>query len=141
MEIHTALSAQNIKDCEKVILELRPHLKNENIWELYQKQMQEKYLIKYISEQNQTVSFIGYRIQNMFYSGKTLYIDDLCTLPEYQGKGYAKKLLTHITDIAKQESCKVVSLDSGHHRHQAHQLYLNQGFVISSHHFQQTLNK
>lgn len=134
-QIQTALTPNDIQLCERVILELRPHLKGKNLWQLYQKQLQEKYQILYIKEQGEAVAFVGYRILNMFYSGKTLYIDDLCTLPSSRVRGFAGKLLDKIFEIAKSEQCDVVSLDSGHHRHEAHRLYLNHGFVISSHHF------
>lgn len=140
-QIQTALTPKDIQLCERVILELRPHLKGKNLWQLYQKQLQEKYQLLYIKEQGEAVAFVGYRFLNMLYSGKTLYIDDLCTLPSSRGKGYAGILLDKIFEIAKREQCDVVSLDSGHHRHEAHRLYLNHGFVISSHHFHTVLIK
>lgn len=139
-QVQTALTQKDIQLCERVILELRPHLKGKDLWQLYQEQLQEKYQILYIKEQDEAIAFVGYRFLNMLYSGKTLYIDDLCTLPSFRGKGYAGILLKKIFEIAKREQCDVVSLDSGHHRHEAHRLYLNHGFVIASHHFNLKLN-
>lgn len=139
ISIVQATTAADIERCQEVILELRPHLKGKDIWSLYQVQLKENFQIRYLVEDDKAVAFIGYRIQYILYSGKTLYIDDLCTLPTARGKGYAGKLLDEVFAIAKAEGCDMVSLDSGHHRHTAHRLYLNHGFHISSHHFEVSL--
>lgn len=136
MIIKTALTEQDIAKCEKVILELRPHLKDKNIWELYETQLKENFEILYVEVENEAVAFIGYRTLHILYSGKTLYIDDLCSLPVHRGKGYAGKLLDHVFKIAAEQGYTTVSLDSGTHRHDAHRLYMNKGFRISSHHFE-----
>lgn len=141
IRIVEATTAADIQHCQEVILELRPHLKGKDIWSLYQVQLTEQFQIRYLMEAERAVAFIGYRIQYILYSGKTLYIDDLCTLPEARGKGYASQLLDEVFAIAKSQGCDMVSLDSGHHRHAAHRLYLNHGFHISSHHFEVSLQK
>ena len=80
-------------------------------------------------------SVAGFRFTEHLFGGLSLYIDDLSTLPEHRGKGYAGALLDHLVALARARGCEQVHLDSGHHRHDAHRLYLNQGFRISSHHF------
>ena len=37
--------------------------------------------------------------------------------------------------LEKEKGFELITLDSGHHRHTAHRLYLNKGFEIKSHHF------
>jgi GNAT superfamily N-acetyltransferase/uncharacterized damage-inducible protein DinB len=135
----TAITQKDIQLCEAVILELRPHLKDSNLWEQYRKQLDENYQILYVCKDEKAMAFIGYRTLNMFYSGKTLYIDDLCTLPESRGKGYARLLLDKVFAIAKAANCNTISLDSGHHRYIAHRLYLNIGFDIVDHHFEKKI--
>jgi GNAT superfamily N-acetyltransferase len=73
----------------------------------------------------------------LLYSGKTLYIDDLSTLPEGRGKGYASALLDYVIAEARTLGCTCVTLDSGHNpaRYDAHRLYLSKRFNIVSHHF------
>ena len=85
----------------------------------------------------QAPAAIGYRIMNLLYSGKTLYIDDLSTLPEGRAKGYAGALLDFVIDEARKAGCSCVTLDSGHSpaRYDAHRLYLKKRFNIVSHHF------
>jgi GNAT superfamily N-acetyltransferase len=66
-------------------------------------------------------------------------VDDLCTLPEFRGKGYAGALLDYIHQLAKETGKTCVVLDSGFQLHPAHRLYLNKGYVLSAHHFRKSL--
>jgi GNAT superfamily N-acetyltransferase len=141
MEIRTANTNDEILKCREVILELRPHLKDKDLPSLFEKMKAEGFKIIYIEDNNKAIAFSGYRYLTMFYSGRTLYIDDLCTLPEARGKGYGGMLLDFIIDEAKRNSVDAVTLDSGYHRLDAHRLYLNKGFVLSSHHFHYQLKK
>lgn len=141
MEIKTVNSPGELLKLAEVILELRPHLKGKNLAELYSTMSAEGFKIIYIEEDGKGIAFGGYRYLTMFYSGRTLYIDDLCTLPETRGKGCAGKLLDYIIAEAKAKNCDAVALDSGYHRLDAHRLYLNKGFILSSHHFHYSLSK
>ena len=80
-------------------------------------------------------SFSGFRAMHKLSGGRGIYIDDLSTLPEHRGKGYGGMLLDYIHDLARREGIENVQLDSGHHRHPAHRLYLNKGYAITAHHF------
>jgi GNAT superfamily N-acetyltransferase len=135
MEIKTVNNSSDLLKCKEVILELRPHLKAKDLVALHERMIPEGFKIIYIEEEGKALAFSGYRYQNMFYSGLTLYIDDLCTLPKARGKGYAGMLLDFIINEAKKNNADAVTLDSGYHRLDAHRLYLNKGFVLSSHHF------
>ena len=139
MNIRSVKTKEDIDKCEGVILELRPHLKDKNIWHAYQLQQKENFELLFIEVDGIAVAFIGYRTQHLFFSGKTIYIDDLCSLPEHREKGYGGKLLDHVFKIAKEQNCDTVSLDSGHFRYGAHKLYLNKGFKIMAHHFNYSL--
>ena len=99
----------------------------------------EGYQMAYIEVNYQAVSAIGYRYLQMLHNGKQIYIDDLTTLPGERGKGYASRLLDYVIRIAKENSYDCVTLDSGPHRHEAHRLYLNKGFIIGSYHFTKPL--
>jgi hypothetical protein len=43
--------------------------------------------------------------------------------------------LDYVLEEAKKQELQSIHLDSGHQRHDAHRLYLNFGFSITSHHF------
>jgi GNAT superfamily N-acetyltransferase len=127
---------QEILNCWEVIYALRPHLQKESLLKMSNEMRdQEGFIMLYIEDDNKPVAFAGIRRMQTYYAGKTIYVDDLSTLPEYRKKGYGKKLLEHIIAMARNENCQSVHLDSGHTRFDAHRLYLNMGFKIISHHF------
>jgi GNAT superfamily N-acetyltransferase len=55
--------------------------------------------------------------------------------------GFGAMLLDHVINIGKKEGLETIRLDSGHHRHDAHRLYLNKGFHIHSQNFSMSLIK
>lgn len=84
---------------------------------------------------NKAAAFAGFRTIDMLRTGKMIYIDDLFTLPEYRGRGYAGKLLDYVDQLAVQKNIKSVHLDSGFPLHPAHRLYLSKGYFLACHHF------
>lgn len=118
-----------------VIQELRPHLSNDEIFHILPTLFSEGYKIAFISDENQAVAMLGFRINTFLYSGKTLYIDDLATLAKHQKKGFANILFEWIKQYAKDQKCDHLSLDSGFQRRDAYRFYLNQGLFVESMHF------
>ena len=135
MDIQQATTKEDFLKCWEVVHELRPQLDEERYLTLMLYMLDEGYKMIFIEESGKAVSFCGYRPMTMLYSGRSIYIDDLCTLPEARGKGHAGVLLNYVVKEAKKEEMQSVHLDSGHWRHDAHRLYLNQGFKIIAHHF------
>ncbi|MBS1487465.1 MAG: GNAT family N-acetyltransferase [Bacteroidetes bacterium] len=138
-EIKTAKSDDEIVSCWEAMHLLRPSLKKENFVQQIKLMQGEGYHLIYLIANGQAVSVAGYRIFSMLCCGKQLYIDDLSTLENCRGKGYASTLLNRIYDIAKKENCISVYLDSGPTRTIAHKLYFNEGFTIRSFHFHKEL--
>lgn len=139
VRIHEAKTREDIAKCWDVIFALRPHLKHMDFVDTVLEMFEEGYKLAFIEKDGKAASAVGYRYQNFLYSGKHIYIDDLTTLPEYRGQGLAGILLDYVSEQAKQKGLKKVSLDSGHQRFNAHRLYLNKGYIITSHHFEQSL--
>ncbi len=119
---------------------LRPHLPETDFLKTVNEMIHEGYQMTFIEEDGIAASVIGFRYLQFLFNGKHIYIDDLSTLPQYRGKGYGGKLLDYVADFAKQKGFSIVTLDSGHHRSDAHRLYMNKGFKISSHHFSKELS-
>jgi len=90
-------------------------------------------------EDTDAVSVVGFRRSSCPAWGDVLYIDDLSTRPGFRRRGHARALLDAVASEAAALGCDGVHLDSGHHRHDAHRLYLAAGFQISAHHFARTL--
>ncbi len=136
-----AQSDADIRQCLPAMLALRPHLTPEQAFEQIRfQQTNEGFVLAFVPAEDPSEpapAVVGYRTLNFLYSGKTIYIDDLSTLPSARGKGYASRLVDFVVEQARQSGCQCVSLDSGQNpaRYDAHRLYLNKGFNITSHHF------
>jgi ribosomal protein S18 acetylase RimI-like enzyme len=141
MEIKTARAKEDYIACWTAVQHLRPHLDLERYLVLVLYMQDEGYRLIYIEEEGKVVAFCGYRPETMLHRGRSLYIDDLCTLPQARKKGYASRLLKQVFSVAEKEEYDSVHLDSGSHRHEAHRLYLNQGFDITSFHFARPVDK
>ena len=143
MTIQIARTEADLRQCLPALLALRPHLDETTALAMLQEQQaHEQYQVAFVdSGDGPAPAVITYRRLTLLFSGKTIYIDDLSTLPDGRGKGYAGALLDFVIDQARQLNCQTVSLDSGHgaNRTDAHRLYLNKRFLISSHHFSMTL--
>lgn len=134
-EILYATTSVQIEHCWHVMHALRPHLHRENFVQQVQEMMSEGYQLIYVEQNGIAVACAGFRSMQMLYSGKIIYIDDLSTLPDSRGKGYASMLLDFIHELAVNSGKQAVHLDSGYQRHDAHRLYLNKGYKLASHHF------
>jgi len=138
MEIKIATTEKDILKCWDVLVALRPHLNKESFVPTIKEMITEGYTLAFIEEDAKAAAAIGFRYLQFLYNGKHIYIDDLSTLAASRGKGYAGKLLDYVADKAKEKGFKVVTLDSGYTRLDAHRLYLNKGFTLSTHHFSKT---
>src|SRR6478735_10393105 len=123
MEVKIATNEEDILKCWDVIFVLRPHLIKEGFVSTVKEMMTEGYQLAYIEENGKAASAIGFRYQQYLYNGKHFYIDDLVSLPETRGKGYAGILLDYVADLAKEKGYKCVTLDSGYTRLDEHRLY------------------
>lgn len=137
MEVKEAISDNDILACWDTVVVLRPHLKKDEFVARVQTQQAEGYHLLYIRNSDSGIvgSILGYRVRNHLWSGKAMYIDDLCTLPSERGRGYAGALLDHVKKLAVEMDLNNIDLDSGYTRQDAHRLYLNKGFVMIYHHF------
>ena len=135
MEVRSARTGEDISKCWHVMYALRPHLVEETFVSTVQEMLTEGYQLAFIEENTKAVAAIGFRYLQYVFNGKHFYIDDLSTLPESRGKGYAGMLLEYVIELARQKGYTSVTLDSGYARNDAHRFYLNKGFVLASHHF------
>jgi len=134
-QVKFAQSEKEINDCWEVVQTLRPHLNQDHYLQQVKEMQQEGYHMLYIAGKDKVAAFAGYRnLYNLLF-GRFIYVDDLCTLPEYRGKGHAGALLDYVKALAKETNKTAVVLDSGFQLNDAHRLYLNKGYKLSAHHF------
>ena len=139
MIIEVARSLTQLQACFEVIQVLRPHLDQDQYLQQVQRQQTQGYHLMSLTHEQQLVSILGYRVVEYLAWGKILYIDDLATLRSVRGQGFAGALLDWVESEAQRRDCQQIHLDSGPSRHDAHRLYLKQGFILSSHHLSKRL--
>lgn len=132
-------SNAQIASCFDAFFALRPHLTPEVFAQQVLRQAAQGYQILALEHDGRVKSVAGFRTAEFLAWGKVVYIDDLSTLPECRGQGFAGMLLDWLATHAREQGCCAVHLDSGYARHAAHRLYLHKGFELSAHHLSMTL--
>ena len=135
--VQLVITDLHIKKCRRAIQALRPQLTDALYPEAIQKTLADNRQIIFIEENDEAAAVAVFETGYNLFRGKYIYIDDLSTLPGARGKGYAGVLLDWIFDYAKEEKFDEIHLDSGvsEARTNAHRLYLNKRFQVSSLHF------
>ena len=136
-QVQVVVTEADIIKCRSAIQALRPSLTDELYFEAVQKTLADNRQIIFVETDGQAAAVAVFETGYNLFRGKYIYIDDLSTLPEHRGHGYAGILLDWIIDFAKKEKYDQIHLDSGvnPNRTDAHRLYLNKRFQITSVHF------
>jgi GNAT superfamily N-acetyltransferase len=134
LEIRIA-GGEDIQRLIPVLRELRPHRPATELGQLLSVLLAEGYRVIYVGDDQAVYSILGFRIQTFLVSGKTLFVDDLATLSDHRGKGYAGRLFEWAKKYAAQEHCTHFCLNSGFQRRDAYRFYLNRGLFVESMHF------
>ncbi|HUO88155.1 MAG TPA: GNAT family N-acetyltransferase [Rhizomicrobium sp.] len=139
--IKLAETDADIRRCHAVMKELRPHIATADDMLARARRIQTEagWRLIYIEDKGAPVAAAGFRVLELLYSGRTLYVDDLIALESYRGTGVAEALMRHMEDIARAEGCETFSLDSGTHRLPAHRFYHRMKMGITAFHFAKTL--
>ncbi len=142
MTVKIAESDQDIILGFAVMRELRPHITTEvDFLSRVRSQMTQGYKLAVLEEGGVPVACAGYRVLEMLYCGRMLYVDDLVTLPAERSKGHGDKLMDFLMGQAREEKCAQLHLDSGTQRKEAHRFYFRRGMLIDSFHFGQEVEK
>ena len=138
MTIETVQNDADILKCRGAIQALRPLLTDDIYSDAVKQTLADNRQIVFIEDGSPDAAAVavfetGYNL----FRGKYIYIDDLSTLPAQRGKGYAGMLLDWIAEYARKEGFNEIHLDSGVNvaRTDAHRLYLNKRFQVTSLHF------
>lgn len=134
-----ATTNEEIESCFSVISQLRPHLVQDSFLNQVREMEGEGYNLAYIEENGEIVSVAGYRIASTLFMGKNLYVDDLVTSEDNRSNGYGERMMQWLRELALENECNYLHLDSGTQRYSAHKFYLRQGLNIASFHFSEKL--
>ena len=140
-KIALATTAREIARCSPVMRELRPQVAEKDFVARVQKQQKEGYQLAFLESEGEVRAVAGYRIYDLLFCGRTLYVDDLVTRQADRSKGFGELLFEWLIGRALEDGCEHLTLDSGVQRFAAHRFYLRQRMEITSHHFALELKK
>ncbi|MCB1214999.1 MAG: GNAT family N-acetyltransferase [Deltaproteobacteria bacterium] len=137
--IQIAKEPKQVKDCYPVMSELRPHLSLEAFVTQVSEQQKTGYQLAFLERQAQILAVAGFRFSHNLAWGKFIYVDDLVVAEEHRSKGWGQKLLAYLINLAQEEGCTQIHLDSGMHRQAAHAFYEKSGLKKTGFHFAKSL--
>jgi len=118
-----------------VLLELRPDLTPEILAAVYEEGHPQglRFLAAYDGER--CVGVAGWRVVATTATIRKLYVDDLVTSASERSSGVGAALLAELAERAETLGCRVLDLDSGVQRGDAHRFYMRERLTIPSFHF------
>jgi GNAT superfamily N-acetyltransferase len=133
--VELAPGEKRLTDVYPVMRELRTDLSEEEFHERYAAGHVDGYRLAAVFDGEECRAAAGYRLFTNFVSGRHLYIDDLVTAEQWRSHGYGRLLNKYLVELARNEGCGSVQLDSATHRYKAHRFYFRERYVITSFHF------
>jgi GNAT superfamily N-acetyltransferase len=124
----------------EVMRQLRPNMLFDEYLETVRRMKQtDGYQLAALYDGDAVRAVAGYRVMEMLYCGKIMYVDDLNTDEGYRSKGYGKVLMNWLKAEARALGCMELHLDSGVQREHTHRFYFREGLTINCHHFHMPL--
>ena len=105
---------------------LRPRIARDDFLPRVRAQQREGYRLLGGSVDGRWVVLAGYRFASTLSRGPHLFVDDLVTAPDLQGRGHATALLRHLAAMARVRGLEKLWLDS---RDTARTFYEQVGFT------------
>ena len=118
-----------------VMRELRDQLSEEQFNDLYATGHPDGYRVVGLFDGDECRACAGYRILTNFVSGRHIYVDDLVTAEQWRSHGYGRLLNKYLLELARNEECSSVQLDSNTRRREAHRFYFRERYTIEAFHF------
>jgi GNAT superfamily N-acetyltransferase len=118
-----------------VLQELRPDLTPEILAAVYEEGHPQglRFLAAY--DVNRCVGVAGWRVVATTAAIRKLYVDDLVTTASERSGGVGAALMEELAERAEALGCRVLDLESGVQRADAHRFYMREGLTITSFHF------
>ncbi len=135
MHIALAETDTDIRRCYPVMVQLRPHLDEEEFLGRVRRQRGGGYQLAFLEVNGAIRSVAGFRIREMLVRGLHLYVDDLVTDQVYRSQGYGDELFDWLLARAREAGCAHLELDSGVQRFGAHRFYFRREMHVGAFHF------
>ena len=98
VKIWIATRDEEIDRCFPVMVQLRPHLARREFVERVRRMQAEGFRLVALEQRGVVRAVAGYRIFDLLFCNRTLYVDDLVTDQDARSQGYGKTLLTWSED-------------------------------------------
>lgn len=136
-DIRLADTDADIASTFGVMVQLRPHLKEDEYVALVRRQTSESgFRLAFLHDGDAVRAVAGFRISRSLAWGHYVYVDDLISDAKKRSLGYGEALLDWIGRYSKAQGCTELHLDSGVQRHGAHRFYLRNRMNITCYHFE-----
>lgn len=140
VSIFHAESDPQIAATFEVMQQLRPHLDRDRYVATIRGLMASDGLrLLALSDQDTVVAVASWRVMNMLYCGRLLYVDDLVSDERTRSHGYGAMLIARLKEEGRTLGCSEIQLISRVTREQAHRFYFRAGFGIECFHFRAKL--
>jgi GNAT superfamily N-acetyltransferase len=134
--IKIAENEEEIDSCYAVMVELRPHLSQDEFLAQVKRQMTESgYQLIYLTDESEVKAVAGIRIAEWLARGMSLDLEDLVATESDRSKGYGGQLLDWLFDYGRERGCTEIRLVSHVTRFRAHQFYLKKKMILDGHFF------
>jgi GNAT superfamily N-acetyltransferase len=135
MEIRVLKTKQEMLANYELLLEVYPNLKMEEYDRELDDMIPHKYGQVAVFIENECVGLTGFWIGTKLWCGKYLELDNVVISSKKRSKGIGKVLFDYMVEIAKNEGCSMLALDSYTSNFKAHKFFYNQGFAPKGFHF------
>jgi GNAT superfamily N-acetyltransferase len=141
MQIAIAVTDDQIAATYDVMAQLRPHISRDEYLPFVKRLVaNERFHLAALGDDEGVVRAVaGYRIMEMLYCGRMMYIDDLVTDERVRSRGYGKAMVDWLKAEARRLACTEVQLISRVTREDAHRFYFREAFGIEAFHFRAKL--
>lgn len=142
IQIRHAETDADIAATFDVMHQLRPHLTREEYVSRVRELIASDGLRVLALRDDGIVRAVGtYRLMDMLYRGKLMYVDDLVTDETVRSRGYGSRMIQRFREEAGALGCNEIQLISRTIREQAHRFYFREGFGIECFHFRLPLDR
>jgi GNAT superfamily N-acetyltransferase len=94
-----------------------------------------------VFEGKKQIGMAGVWIGHKFWCGKYLEIDHVIVLESHRSQGIGKLIFDFMKNMAREEECHSLGLDSFTHNNRSHKMFFKEDFVIKGYHFVHALEE
>jgi GNAT superfamily N-acetyltransferase len=134
--VRLACSDGEILATREVMLQLRPDIApGEYLSRIRRLMGNERYQLAAGIDDGVVRIVAGFRLMEMLYCGRILYVDDLVTDAAARSGGWGARMMEWLRRRAEAEGCTELHLDTRVTRADAHRFYFREGLEITCYHF------